>query len=87
LSACLDRSLIDVVSMFKSSAYVQSAIWCCTLDCRSDIVLNWYPRPPTFNQRIRGSISRMNRYGDRLSPWIVPLYLAVLYLAVLWLQP
>ncbi len=51
--------------MAKSSAYAAVLSW-------SEEVLNVYPRLSRWSQRIRGSRKMMNRYGLRVSPWIVP---------------
>ena len=43
-------------------------------------VPNEYPYFPFCNQFRSGSRSIMNKYGLKVSPWIVPLCIGILYL-------
>ena len=65
---CSDFSLLAIAA--KSSAYDAEEIF--TLD-----VPNVYPSFPCCNHRRRGSKNIMNRYGLRVSPCIIPLWMGI----------
>ena len=65
---CRDVSLFAIIA--RSSAY--TAIFIVILD-----VPSVYPFLPLCNQRRSGSKNTMDKYGLRVSPWIVPLCIGI----------